>query len=300
MRETCADPHLVHPRLFATTTGQKAGFLDGPTKSAEVTFALRQWKSESLQTGAWWRFYSVIERMTAFATSPSIVQRELAAFLDGQQKAASKHTLEACTALVLAGSDPTITHILTTLFYIYRDTALLQRLRDEIWHSGISPQASFKQLIYSTPKMPLLHAVMDEALRLHQPHTSGFKYVSPLGGVIIGDEHVPQGVSHSIIRRPVLLIYVSRFKINVTMLFSRGIEISHPRIAPRSYCPFVAASSLPAPRFCEARLKSEAERAFRVQRLQRHYTICEFCALTIISNLFFRTTTSKGLHEEQY
>lgn len=96
---------------------------------------------------------------------------------------------------MLAGCDPAITHILTSLFYIYRQPELLERLRKEIEDASLSQYPKIKELIYRKPKMSLLHATLQESLRLHQPHTTGINFLSSKGGVVIDRKHVPEGVS---------------------------------------------------------------------------------------------------------
>ena len=199
--------------LFATTTGQTAGFLDEPSDTAKVTAAVSGWKLHAVLNASYLRFFPCISQLAKSLLSQtdgaSTMLNKLRNGLnnskgnamgallgaDGESDNTAERSFDARVAMLIAGSDPTITHILTSLFYIYRDHELLERLRQEICYSGIGNNPSFKNLIHSRPRMPLLHAVLQESLRLHQPHTSGFSQVTPPGGIMIGDEHVPEDVS---------------------------------------------------------------------------------------------------------
>jgi hypothetical protein len=98
-------------------------------------------------------------------------------------------------AIVLAGADPLITHLQSSLFHIYNDIDLLEQLREEIANVKLSQPPTIKELVYGTLDMPLLHAVLRESLRLHQPHTNSVRLISPKGGVVVVDVLIPEDVS---------------------------------------------------------------------------------------------------------
>ena len=192
---------------------------------------MESWKFNAIAYGSYLRFHPIIAKILRLFNQRSNYERQIATHLnievndkDGcamnqmrcTDSRAPSRTLEACIALVVAGCDPAITHILSTLFFIYRDRGLLERLRQEITDANLSQPPKIKDLIRRRPKMPLLHAVLQESLRLHQPHTKSMNFTLPKGGVIIGDKHVPQGVScsfhmlQSALQSSVALRYTSR------------------------------------------------------------------------------------------
>ena len=202
--------------LYATTTGQSAGFLDRPVDTKKITSALENWKVLSVLHGSYLRLrpsiYAAIRALWPKANAEgqildrldvdhahkrSAAVQILMAHSDDEHHA--QRTTEACIALILAGADPLITSLVTSLFYIYRDPKLLQRLRDEIRRSHIWQPACIKHLMRIKARLPLLNAVLQESLRLQQPKATDFSYVVPEGGVMIGKKHVPGGVSHVII-----------------------------------------------------------------------------------------------------
>lgn len=206
--------------LYATTTGQQSTFLDRPMDAQNITSAMESWKFWAVLNGSYMRFHPLIRQVIRLCNPSNKAEREVKNHLDigdktEERSAAAemlrtpsddpdkvKHVTEACIAMVLAGSDPVITHILSSLFYIYRDPQLLRRLREEIKQSRIWQPPRMKHLMRIKSRMPLLHAVLQESLRLHQPQTTGFGYLAPEGGVMIGEKHVPEGVSHFNFSRP--------------------------------------------------------------------------------------------------
>lgn len=201
--------------LFATTTSQPAGFLDHPKDVAKVVGAMRDWKFHCILYGSYLRFHPLNDAMMKHIDGRGTMKAQLLQHipadlgrakagvaarilkaLGGEPSGMESDVLPACLAMVAAGTDPLITHLTSSLFYIYRDPKLLQELRAEIVKSHIGQPPYLKTLLKFKHKLSLLHVVMKESLRLHQPHTTGFSYIAPEGGVMIGKQYVPQGVSH--------------------------------------------------------------------------------------------------------
>jgi hypothetical protein len=201
--------------MFATTTGQAPSFLDTPADAARLYTAMRSWKFYSIIHGCYLRFHPFIDRLVKLVINhdrPANVLLRHLPDLDNVQSgiigklnkdAAHDHEqntpelLTACIALVAAGSDAVVVHLLTTLFHIYRDDRLLERLRSEISQARIYQPPRLRYLSHCKGKLPLLHAVMRETLRLYQRETTGTSYKAPEGGVMIGDRYIPGGVSHA-------------------------------------------------------------------------------------------------------
>ncbi|KAK3696038.1 hypothetical protein LTR37_018180 [Vermiconidia calcicola] len=196
--------------LFATSTGRQPGFLTKRLDHSKISDAIKNWKFRAVAFGTYMRFNAIIAplmRRTDISNLERYVFEHLNMAADAESDCAytqmirasgdspgtKKSAREACAALVLAGSDPAITHILSSLTYIYRDREILDLLRAELAKVKPSQPPTLKELSHRMPQMPVLHAVLRESLRLRPPYQNGFSYVSPEGGVAIGEHHVPQG-----------------------------------------------------------------------------------------------------------
>jgi len=206
--------YYAYDVLYATTTGRQPGFLGRPMHMRKVTSALESWKSYGVLYGSYLRFRPFLDAAYKKLGLAGNAKDHISEDFDidddhpkhllrkgSDEPKHARDMFDPCVAMILAGSDPVITHLLTSLFYIYRDPELLQRLRHEIKRSGIWQPPRLKFLMRSKARMPLLHAVLQETLRLHQPQTTGFSYIASEGGVLIEGKHVPEGVSLSIVIR---------------------------------------------------------------------------------------------------
>jgi hypothetical protein len=165
--------------MFATTTGKKAGFLDYKLEVVKILAAMGQWKLLSIKFGTYFRI------LPPFAQIASVIDinrfdRQVLKHLSNmncdeaggalkQMLTASgkqrdeKTVLEACAALIIAESDPTIEDIGTALFYIYHDVNLVKDLRAEIAMANVGQPPKLKELIRRKDKMPLLHTCFRES-----------------------------------------------------------------------------------------------------------------------------------------
>ncbi|KAF2478974.1 cytochrome P450 [Neohortaea acidophila] len=190
--------------MFATTASHPPTFLRKPLRAAKIGKALKDWKLHAVLSGGYFRLQPLltkISRLLRVTDLQEIVGEHLNATSNTPSQdateAPSGHTQEACIALLLAGSDPVIVHLVSSLWYIYSDPGLVQRLRNEMDSVGLAEQAKIKDLIQTKASMPLLYAVLQESLRLHLPaHSSAIKYRVPDAGVQINFQHIPSGVSH--------------------------------------------------------------------------------------------------------
>ena len=202
--------------LYATATGQNAGFLERPVDAQKITSALDNRKFLSVLYGSYLRFRPSVYAAIRALWPKVNAERQILDHLDvddahkrsaavqmlladsGEDENHAKRTTEACVALILAGADPLITSLVTSLFYIYSNPKLLQSLRDEISRSQMWQPPRIKYLMNVKARLPILNAVLQESLRLQQPNPTNSTYVAPEGGVMIGEKHVPEGVSHLI------------------------------------------------------------------------------------------------------
>jgi hypothetical protein len=196
--------------LFAVTTGKHGGCLHSSSDNAALVRAMENWKHYHMATGAATRLFpriaQFLRRHDIRNGFEQLVYNHLDASRDSElgcilnrpvegDAAVSKHAIEACMAIVLAGADPLITHLQSSLFHIYNDKELLEQLRGEIANVKISQSRTIKELVYGSIDMPLLHAVLRESIRLQQPHTNSVRLIAPKGGVVVVDVLIPEDVS---------------------------------------------------------------------------------------------------------
>lgn len=206
----------AYDTMFCTTTGSSPGFLEQQKDVSSLIEALETWKFYSILYGSYFRFHpnisALLQRLglgrslkstiakhlnTGIATEVACVANELRPLIEPPDEAPwnlERATLEASIALMTSGADPVITHLLASIYFTYHDQELVEALRDEIEAAGLSEPPKLKQLIHAKPQMPLLHAVLQESLRLIKSPASSF--ISPKGGIEIGRGSIPEEVSH--------------------------------------------------------------------------------------------------------
>ncbi|TKA75434.1 hypothetical protein B0A55_04878 [Friedmanniomyces simplex] len=201
----------AYDAMFATTTGQKPGFLDRPKDAARLKTCMENWKFLSVLGGSYLRFHPIITRAlnTISAKFDPVIHiikhlptdlpnakggiialmREASGGIYGVEDSALR---AACVALVTAGTDPIIVHALTSLFHIYSDPGLLQKLRQEIVRARIDQPPKLEYLLQRKDSLPLLQAALKETLHLYQPHKIRSSFIAPEGGVWIDEKLVPE------------------------------------------------------------------------------------------------------------
>lgn len=208
---------FAYDTMFCTTTGSAPGFLEGKEDLSSLVQAIESWKFHAVLYGSYLRFHPTIAKgfqwlglgtgvkraiarrfNTDKATANLCIANELHAADSGLENAPRKldqATLEAAVALMISGADPVIAHLLASIYFTYQDVELVEALREELRIADLSQPPKLKELIHGKPWMSLLHAVLEESLRLIQTPTTSF--ISPKGGVSIGRENVPEGVSNA-------------------------------------------------------------------------------------------------------
>ena len=96
------------------------------------------------------------------------------------------------TGFIIAGSESPAVTLSAATFYVLRDRDIIQRLNSEIRRAFNSEE---QITIAAVSNLPYLHAVLEEALRIHQPAPTHLPRVVPLGGRKISGHWIPGGVS---------------------------------------------------------------------------------------------------------
>lgn len=199
----------AYDTAFRVSVGESPGFLRGTMNITAIKEALDQWKFRSVLSGSYMRFHPIIARLFRRLQTDNLekliisrlkeaadeCQNNLSHKESGVADNESRSRLDAFLALLIVGADPTITHLLSSLYYIYSDTDLLTQVRDEINKARPSLPPKIKELLYAKPRMPRLHAALLESLRLSHPYYEGFKYSSPPEGCQIGGKYIAPDVS---------------------------------------------------------------------------------------------------------
>ncbi|GKT81074.1 cytochrome P450 [Colletotrichum tofieldiae] len=94
--------------------------------------------------------------------------------------------------LVLAGSETTATTLAGTTYLLASHPETMKKLNEEVRSAFTN---SGEITINSVCKLPYMLAVLNEALRLYPPVTSGLIREVPEPGCHIASEHIPKGVS---------------------------------------------------------------------------------------------------------
>ncbi|PVH91509.1 benzoate 4-monooxygenase cytochrome P450 [Periconia macrospinosa] len=104
---------------------------------------------------------------------------------------------------VIAGSETTATCLATIMYYILHDSKIEENMRNEIRSSF----TTYEEITANTAaKLPYVHAVCLEALRIYVPLPLGLPRIVPAGGDKVAGEYVPEGTT----------VYVSPFAANMS------------------------------------------------------------------------------------
>ncbi|KAL4819893.1 cytochrome P450 [Aspergillus spinulosporus] len=97
-------------------------------------------------------------------------------------------------AVIWAGSDTTATALTSIFYHLHRNPYKLARLRQEIDAAFEDGQLRFPVRFNDARKLPYLHAVILESMRVHPSLGIGLPRESPAGGANIGGTFIPGGV----------------------------------------------------------------------------------------------------------
>lgn len=107
----------------------------------------------------------------------------------------SRNVIEAqASVVILAGSETSSVALTAAVYHILSNLHVYDRLREEIRGTFTAGEDIALRDVLS--KLPYLHAVVQETLRIHTPLANGFTRVVPdAKGAMISGNWVPQGVS---------------------------------------------------------------------------------------------------------
>ena len=234
--------------LFTICTGDAPGFLDNTADVTKVTTAMEKWQTYAFPDSVLRIFRYAAQYLHRFDVRSSFERALWSRLSSSDYDSGSaiaelvehhgmsrEDAIESCTAIIMAGADPLITHIQLTLANIYSErdeaveceiedaapdskgdnpeleeterdpaaarsnqTPLVTHIREEMDSMGarLSDPPSIKELVHGRVRMPLLHATMRESLRLQQPYTNSVRLVPPKGGIVVVDVLIPEDVSH--------------------------------------------------------------------------------------------------------
>ncbi len=205
---------FAYDAMFSTSVGKRPGFIDGMCDTSSIARDLKHWKFYSMLSGSYMRFHPIINKLRDFS-GISALKRCIFDCLNTINEACIPETQQtqdeplntpihlqsvqdACMALLLAGTDPVIMHLITSIFHIYSNAGLVDNIRAEIETAKLSWPPQIKELIHAKPRMPLLHAGLREALRLSSASIAPpLRYTVPVGGATIEGKSISAGVSLS-------------------------------------------------------------------------------------------------------
>lgn len=96
------------------------------------------------------------------------------------------------TLLIFAGSDTSATTCTSTTWFLVKNPEALRKLQEEVRGTF----RSFEDItISSAAKLAYMHAVIQEALRLHPPGPISVPRLVDRPGVIVSGHLIPEGVS---------------------------------------------------------------------------------------------------------
>ncbi|KAH7236613.1 cytochrome P450 [Fusarium tricinctum] len=101
--------------------------------------------------------------------------------------------LDACGSNIGAGSDTTAVTLSSTLYYLYKNSDKLQKLRDEIEQKAKAGSISDPITFQQAQDMLYLQAVIKEALRIHPAVGTILPRVVPTGGMELSGTYFPEG-----------------------------------------------------------------------------------------------------------
>jgi cytochrome P450 len=95
--------------------------------------------------------------------------------------------------MIWAGSDTTAVALASIFYHLHRHPAVLDKLRAEIDEAFTTGALSYPLRFNDCIKLPYLHAVVREAMRIHPSLGTGLPRVVPPGGATICGRYFPEG-----------------------------------------------------------------------------------------------------------
>ena len=105
-------------------------------------------------------------------------------------------------SISIAGGETVSTFLTATTFYLLKERAVCDKLRDEIRDRF----TTYNEIDASScQQLPYLQAGINEGLRIYPPGSQGFPRVSP--GLLVENNWVPKGVSFHAAKPPRFRIF---------------------------------------------------------------------------------------------
>lgn len=112
--------------------------------------------------------------------------------------------------LMIGGTETTARVLSTAAFYLYQDERLLERVREEL--GSVLPTPTSKASWSELEQLPLLNAVVHEAIRIAYTSTLRSPRVAPAESLQYKDLVIPPGVCYSRSLVVAMLISLSRYR----------------------------------------------------------------------------------------
>ncbi|KAL6719334.1 hypothetical protein ACLMJK_003573 [Lecanora helva] len=139
----------------------------------------------------------VENRKTHGSSREDIVHKLFRVQKEKPEEMNDSNLLSMTTTNVFAGSDTTAISTRAVIYYLLKSPECKRRLIDEIdtkWADGkLTEPITFNQ----AEEMPYLQACIWEGLRCHPAVGMNLPRVTPQGGIQVGGQHIPKGVSRS-------------------------------------------------------------------------------------------------------
>ena len=95
--------------------------------------------------------------------------------------------------MIWAGSDTTAIALTSIFYHLHKHPETLRKLRGEIDHAFSTGELSYPLRYYDCVKLPYLHAVVREAMRMHASLGTGLPRIVPPGGATVCGKFFPEG-----------------------------------------------------------------------------------------------------------
>ncbi|KAI9874118.1 MAG: hypothetical protein M1823_007759, partial [Watsoniomyces obsoletus] len=95
--------------------------------------------------------------------------------------------------MIWAGSDTTAIALTSIFYHLHKRPETLAKLREEVDHAFYTGALSYPLRYYDCVKLPYLHSVVREAMRMHSSLGTGLPRLVPKGGAEICGTFFPEG-----------------------------------------------------------------------------------------------------------
>jgi cytochrome P450 len=100
---------------------------------------------------------------------------------------------EELWTMIWAGGDTTAIALTSIFYHLHKHPNTLQKLRNEIDHAFATGELTYPLRYWDCVKLPYLHAVVRESMRIHGSLGTGLPRIVPKGGATICGKFFPEG-----------------------------------------------------------------------------------------------------------